>query len=50
LPFVLSYIAAGLMITTMAIDVAAVSLRKLHSIGVKLKNAGKVKIWFGGRR
>jgi hypothetical protein len=49
-PFVLVYVSIGLMITTMAIDVAAVYLRKLHHIGRKLKNVGVMMIWFGGSR
>jgi hypothetical protein len=38
------------MITTMAIDVAAVYLRKLHHIGRKLQNVSGMMIWFGGNR
>ena len=38
------------MLTTIAIDVASVYLRKLHNIGQKLTDVAKMKIWFGGHQ
>jgi hypothetical protein len=38
------------MLSTIAVEVASVYLRKLHHIGIKLTNVGAIKIWFGGTR
>jgi hypothetical protein len=50
LPFTLCYIALGLALTTIAIEIAADYLKKLHYFGRKLDNAGSVKIWFGSKQ
>jgi hypothetical protein len=47
---VLAYVSIGLMITTMAVDVAAVYLRKIHHVGRVLKNVHSMPIWFGGKK
>lgn len=45
----LIYIAIGLALTTIAIDLAADYLKRLHYYGRKIQNAGSVAIWFGGK-
>lgn len=45
----LGYIAIGLALTTIAIDIAADYLKKLHYYGRKIENVGNVVIWFGGK-
>lgn len=45
----LAYIAIGLALTTIAIDIAADYLKKLHYYGRKIENVGNVVIWFGGK-
>uniref|UniRef100_A0A1I7S3L0 TWiK family of potassium channels protein 7 n=1 Tax=Bursaphelenchus xylophilus TaxID=6326 RepID=A0A1I7S3L0_BURXY len=45
----LLYIAIGLALTTIAIDIAADYLKKLHYYGRKIENVGNVVIWFGGK-
>lgn len=44
------YIAIGLAITTIAIEIAADTLKKLHYFGRKIENVGNVVIWFGGKK
>ncbi|KJH45447.1 Ion channel [Dictyocaulus viviparus] len=46
----LGYIGIGLALTTMAIELAADLLRKLHYFGRKIDNMASVVIWFGGKR
>uniref|UniRef100_A0A1I8BP65 Ion_trans_2 domain-containing protein n=1 Tax=Meloidogyne hapla TaxID=6305 RepID=A0A1I8BP65_MELHA len=46
----LLYIAVGLAITTIAIEIAADYLKKLHYFGRKIENVGNVVIWFGGKK
>ncbi|KAF7632088.1 Ion_trans_2 domain-containing protein [Meloidogyne graminicola] len=48
--FTLIYIAVGLAITTIAIEIAADYLKKLHYFGRKIENVGNVVIWFGGKK
>ncbi|ULT93638.1 hypothetical protein L3Y34_003260 [Caenorhabditis briggsae] len=44
------YIAVGLALTTIAIEIAADALKKLHYFGRKIENVGNVAIWFGGKK
>uniref|UniRef100_A0A1I7XFF4 C2H2-type domain-containing protein n=1 Tax=Heterorhabditis bacteriophora TaxID=37862 RepID=A0A1I7XFF4_HETBA len=44
------YIAIGLALTTIAIEIAADTLKKLHYYGRKIENVGNVAIWFGGKK
>lgn len=44
------YIIVGLALTTIAIDIAADTLKKLHYFKRKIKNVGNIEIWFGGKR
>uniref|UniRef100_A0A915PH83 Potassium channel domain-containing protein n=1 Tax=Setaria digitata TaxID=48799 RepID=A0A915PH83_9BILA len=44
------YITVGLAFTTIAIEIAADTLRKLHYFRRKIKNVGNIEIWFGGKR
>ncbi|WKY03303.1 hypothetical protein Q1695_004781 [Nippostrongylus brasiliensis] len=44
------YIAVGLALTTIAIEIAADTLKKLHYYGRKIENVGNVAIWFGGKK
>ena len=46
----LVYLAVGLMLVTVAIDIFSVALRKVHSVGQRLKNVAHVGVWFGGKR
>ncbi|CAI4223830.1 unnamed protein product [Auanema sp. JU1783] len=48
--FTIVYIAIGLALTTMAIEIAADTLKKLHYYGRKIENVGSVAIWFGGKK
>ncbi len=50
LPVSLCYIAVGMAIATVAISIGSNYLKRLHYFGQKLKNAGLVKIWFGGKK
>jgi hypothetical protein len=45
----LCYIAVGLALTTIAIDLAADYLKRLHYYGRKIEHVGNVVIWFGGK-
>ncbi|KAI1701910.1 ion channel domain-containing protein [Ditylenchus destructor] len=45
----LLYIAIGLALTTIAIEIFADTLKKLHYFGRKIENVGNVVIWFGGK-
>ena len=44
------YIAIGRALTTIAIEIAADALKKLHYFGRKIENVGNVAIWFGGKK
>ncbi|KIH62240.1 Ion channel [Ancylostoma duodenale] len=44
------YIAIGLALTTIAIEIAADTLKKIHYYGRKIENVGNVAIWFGGKK
>ncbi|VDL85028.1 unnamed protein product [Nippostrongylus brasiliensis] len=46
----LCYIGVGLALTTMAIELAADLLRKLHYIGRKMDNIASTVVWFGGKK
>ena len=46
----LLYITIGLALTTIAIEIAADYLRKLHYFGRKIENVSGVNIWFGGKK
>ncbi|PIC25774.1 hypothetical protein B9Z55_018577 [Caenorhabditis nigoni] len=46
----LVYCAIGLALTTIAIEIAADTLKKLHYFGRKLDNVHNVQIWFGGQK
>ncbi|GMR49891.1 hypothetical protein PMAYCL1PPCAC_20086 [Pristionchus mayeri] len=46
----LIYCAVGLALTTIAIEIAADYLKKLHYFGRKIENVGHVKVWFGGQQ
>ena len=46
----LLYIAIGLALTTIAIEIAADYLKKLHYFGRKIESVGNVVIWFGGKK
>ncbi|KAE9553497.1 hypothetical protein FO519_003289 [Halicephalobus sp. NKZ332] len=48
--FTIVYIAIGLALTTIAIEIAADYLKKLHYFGRKIENVGNVAIWFGGKK
>jgi hypothetical protein len=50
LPFTLCYVALGLALTTIAIEIASDYLKKLHYFGRKLENTSSVKIWFGSKQ
>lgn len=50
LAFTLIYIAVGLALTTIAIEIASDYLKKLHYFGRKMQNVGKINIWFGGKK
>lgn len=44
------YIAIGLALTTIAIEIAADMLKRIHYYGRKIENVGSVAIWFGGKK
>ncbi|EFO90908.1 CRE-TWK-9 protein [Caenorhabditis remanei] len=46
----LIYIGIGLALTTMAIEIAADLLKKLHYVGRKMENVGQAVVWFGGKK
>lgn len=45
----LLYVGIGLTLSTMAVDILADYLRKLHYFGSVVKNSAKATIWFGGK-
>ncbi len=48
--FTLLYCTVGLALTTIAIEIAADYLKRLHYFGRKMDNVGNVQIWFGGQK
>ncbi|GMT37132.1 hypothetical protein PFISCL1PPCAC_28429 [Pristionchus fissidentatus] len=46
----LVYIGVGLALTTMAVEIMADGLKKLHYFGRSIKNAATVFVWFGGEK
>ncbi|VDK42781.1 unnamed protein product [Cylicostephanus goldi] len=46
----LVYCAIGLALTTIAIEIAADTLKKLHYFGRKVENVANVQVWFGGKK
>uniref|UniRef100_A0AAF5PVW1 Potassium channel domain-containing protein n=1 Tax=Wuchereria bancrofti TaxID=6293 RepID=A0AAF5PVW1_WUCBA len=44
------YITVGLALSTIAIEIAADTLKKLHYFRRQFKNVGNIEIWFGGKR
>ncbi|CAI4221847.1 unnamed protein product, partial [Auanema sp. JU1783] len=49
LAITLIYCAIGLALTTIAIEIAADALKKLHYFGRKMDNVANVQVWFGGK-
>ncbi|KAI1723611.1 ion channel domain-containing protein [Ditylenchus destructor] len=48
--FTFIYITVGLALTTMAVEIAADYLKKLHYFGRKVGNVAKQDVWFGGKK
>ncbi|TMS39254.1 hypothetical protein L596_005808 [Steinernema carpocapsae] len=48
--FTLIYVAVGLALSTIGIEIAADYLKKLHYFGRKIEDVSKVQIWFGGKK
>ncbi|CAI5448479.1 unnamed protein product [Caenorhabditis angaria] len=46
----LVYIGIGLALTTMAIEIAADLLKKIHYAGRKMENVASAVVWFGGKK
>lgn len=46
----LVYIGVGLALTTMAVEIMADGLKRLHYFGRKVKSAANVFVWFGGEK
>ncbi|PAV58653.1 hypothetical protein WR25_10040 [Diploscapter pachys] len=46
----LIYIGIGLALTTVAIEIAADLLKKIHYAGRPMENIGNAVVWFGGKR
>uniref|UniRef100_A0AC34QJX1 Potassium channel domain-containing protein n=1 Tax=Panagrolaimus sp. JU765 TaxID=591449 RepID=A0AC34QJX1_9BILA len=44
------YITIGLALTTMAVEIAAEYLKKLHYFGRKIESVAQVEVWFGGKK
>ncbi|EFO12633.1 hypothetical protein LOAG_15900, partial [Loa loa] len=44
------YIIIGLALTTIAIEIIADTLKKLHYFRRKIQNVGNIEIWFGDKR
>ncbi len=49
LPLTILYVSLGLALTTMSIEAAGNTFRKLHYFGTELKNAKDSVVWFGGK-
>ncbi|CAI2313670.1 unnamed protein product [Caenorhabditis sp. 36 PRJEB53466] len=48
-PISVFYMCTGLAISTIALDIGSIYVRKLHFIGKKIKNIANIRIWFGAR-
>lgn len=48
--FTLIYVALGLALTSIAIEIAADYLKKLHYFGRKIDNVAQVTVWFGSQK
>lgn len=46
----LAYVALGLALTSIAIEIAADYLKRLHYFGRKIDNVAQVTIWFGAQK
>ncbi|KAK0399719.1 hypothetical protein QR680_003178 [Steinernema hermaphroditum] len=46
----LMYITVGLALTTLAIEIAADYLKKLHYFGRKIEDVANAEVWFGGKK
>ncbi|CAJ0587769.1 unnamed protein product, partial [Mesorhabditis spiculigera] len=46
----LCYIGIGLALTTMSVEIAADTLKKLHHFGRKVENVAQTMVWFGGKK
>uniref|UniRef100_A0A1I8AAQ9 Ion channel n=1 Tax=Steinernema glaseri TaxID=37863 RepID=A0A1I8AAQ9_9BILA len=46
----LVYITVGLALTTLAIEIAADYLKKLHYFGRKIEDVANAEVWFGGKK
>ncbi|CAI4222438.1 unnamed protein product [Auanema sp. JU1783] len=49
IPLIIMYVCIGLAISTIALDIGSLYVRKLHYIGRKLKNIANIRIWFGSK-
>ncbi|CAD6184288.1 unnamed protein product [Caenorhabditis auriculariae] len=49
LPISVFYMCTGLAISTIALDIGSLYVRKLHFIGKKIKNIANIRIWFGAK-
>uniref|UniRef100_A0A0N4Z2P6 Ion_trans_2 domain-containing protein n=1 Tax=Parastrongyloides trichosuri TaxID=131310 RepID=A0A0N4Z2P6_PARTI len=47
IPIIVVYISIGLALSTTALDVGSLYVRKLYFVGKKLTNMANVQIWFG---
>ncbi|GMT26333.1 hypothetical protein PFISCL1PPCAC_17630, partial [Pristionchus fissidentatus] len=48
-PVVIVYVCIGLAISTIALDIGSIYVRKLHYLGSKIRNIANIRIWFGSR-
>lgn len=46
----LLYTTIGLSLTTIAMEIAADYLKKIHYFGRKIENVSNVYVWFGGQK
>uniref|UniRef100_A0A915L5U1 Potassium channel domain-containing protein n=1 Tax=Romanomermis culicivorax TaxID=13658 RepID=A0A915L5U1_ROMCU len=49
IPFVLIYVGVGLALSSIAVDILAEYLRKLHEFGKKISHVTGARVWFGGK-
>lgn len=49
MPVTLVYVGVGLTLSTMAVEILAGYLRRLHFVGRVVKDSSRAKIWFGGK-
>ncbi|CEF68331.1 Potassium channel subfamily K member 18 [Strongyloides ratti] len=50
IPIIVVYISVGLALSTTALDVGSLYVRKLYFVGKKLTNMANVQIWFGSEK